>query len=326
MTSHLCNKQKFLVDVDAFKKSTTSKPCHVRIAYLAVEQHQPHIVGDGFEVRVEQIVYDVGTAPRRVVTQRLRRHDVEITLPCDSFAEIWNIARWRVDIERYDVAPWLIDVYTSGPLEGVGIVYQTTDIAKHLESSPDPWPAWLPSSIDISSFDSDLIAVGAVKASSQLIERLPPPKPDAAEVSAAIDMLSRRQDVVKLFKNNPTTFHVAAQKLVEAHVFDAYWEAQTALLRRDEAGFDVEASTRQFMSLKNTLTSQRVGVVDAFVGAVLDGIWSVLSTLRAAKAAYEAKPLNRQGVRQLGYSKKSDRRTPESEPLLKLGDPWKASS
>lgn len=211
-------KQKFLVDVELFDRAKPSSHKHVQQCYLAVE------VAGGFEVRAEHVrSYAVnGDLLDAVWTQTYVRRELtfEYGLDAELFDRLYLTSMWKCEFVEYDVDGWTVDVFTSGPLQGVavaemGLSAEYADVAAFLTTTGQQWPTWLAgtfcrcddaaehgSPVDLTHVDVNLVAAGVKPMSPRLrfaLDDLAASR-EARKLSAYASAPRNRQGVVDLDK------------------------------------------------------------------------------------------------------------------------------
>lgn len=187
-------EQKFLVDMVAFEAMRASlRRRRVRQCYVAVQGDS-----DGWEVRYREttatLPSKVGQFPGFTCTMKRRRGDsaisrdeIEFAIGPHHFHAIWAASSWRVEKDRYDgaaVGDWTIDVFTTGPLQGVAVAelelpegYGSVLEYLTMHSDADPlWPAWLAKEThgikmyhhDLTAERVNLVAAGVIEKSERL--------------------------------------------------------------------------------------------------------------------------------------------------------------
>lgn len=190
-------EQRFLVNFDEWQKhlhrayALTS----IRQCYVAVSPPQRSIVDSHLvEVRFREVTYidPSWVTPRYTQTIKrnrsgIARDELEWDIDASVFEAIWASTPWRLSKQRYKIEccgvprPWDVDIFTSGPLLGVGVAEMElpegcAGVADYMTSlGATQWPDWLEKppgntseSIDLTDEPVNYVAAGAVGSSYHL--------------------------------------------------------------------------------------------------------------------------------------------------------------
>lgn len=182
VSNQIETEQRFLVDVDEWQQ-------HLHRAYALTSIRQCYVAvtsgGVGAEVRFREVTHiDPPSATPRY-TQTIKRNrsgiardELEWDVDTAVFDAVWASTPWRLTKQRYKIEccavprPWDVDVFTSGPLLGIGVAEMElpegcAGVADYMASlGATQWPAWLAMSqgshIDLTDEMVNYVAAGTV--------------------------------------------------------------------------------------------------------------------------------------------------------------------